>query len=202
MPLARWLCLAATLTVLSTPGVARAGFNVHERFPNDMSLHIDFQDGVDQFAGAGLRYKIDGYIWGLDVTAQYDRAVFEVDGDDHILHGGSLGGQVMISPIAFVGILIEDKILPNHPRDFRRLMEYVNLWVPAGVRVGLGVDSDSPKARLAAWFGLELVLRFAHAQWPHWPHIVVSYRRQGALPEDRAADHLMFSIGFTRFIRL
>jgi len=202
MPRARWLLLAATLSVLVAPGVAQAGFNVHERFPNDMTLLIDFQDGVDEFAGAGLRYKIDGYIWGLDVTAQYDRAVFEVDGVRDVLHGGSLGGQLMISPIAFVGILIEDKILSSHPRDFRRLMEYVNLWIPAGVRVGLGYDGEDPRARLAAWFGLELVIRLAASQWPHWPHIVVSYRRQGALPEDRAADHIMFSIGFTRFIKL
>jgi hypothetical protein len=202
MPLSRWLCPAATLVALFVPAVADAGFNVHERFPNDMTLHIDFQDGVEEFAGAGVRYKIDGYIWGLDVTAQYDRAVYEVDGTDFVFHGGSLGGQLMISPIAFVGILIEDKILPNQPRDFRRLMEFVNLWVPAGVRVGLGTDGDNPKARLAAWFGLELVLRLAASQWPHWPHIVISYRRQGALPEDRGSDHLMFSIGFTRFIHL
>lgn len=202
MPLARSLCLAVVLSVLAAPGLAEAGFNVHERYPNDMTLLLDFQDGVEEFAGAGLRYKIDGYIWGLDVTAQYDRAVFEENAARHILHGGSLGGQLMVSPIAFIGILIEDKILPNHPRSFRRLMEYVNLWIPAGVRVGMGFDGSNPRARLAAWFGLELVVRFASADWPHWPHLFVSYRREGALPEDRPSHHILFGIGFTRFIKL
>lgn len=202
MTLTRLLGLAALLAVVSTPGVAAAGFNVHERFPNDLTLLLDFDHGVEEFAGAGLRYKIDGYIWGLDVTAQYDRAQYEVNGDPTTFNGGSLGGQIMISPLAFVGILIEDKILPSHPHDFTRLMEYVNLWIPAGVRVGLGTDGQDPRARLAAWFGLELVIRFAHADWPHWPHIVVSYRRQASLPEDHVSNHFLFSIGFTRFITL
>jgi hypothetical protein len=203
MSLARSLALAAVVCALSAPRPAEAGFNVHERFPNDLTLFIDFDDGVEEFAGAGMRYKIDAYIWGLDVTAQYDHAVYEEDGDRQFFNGGSLGGQVMVSPLAFVGILIEDKILPSHPRDFRRLMEWVNLWIPAGVRVGLGSDLNEPRARLAAWFGLELVLRYAKADWPYWPHIAVSYRRQASLPEDRGAtSHILFSVGFTRFIQL
>ncbi len=81
-------------------------------------------------------------------------------------------------------------------------MEWVNLWVPAGVRIGLGSDGEDPRARLAAWFGLELVLRLARADWPYWPSLMVSWRRQAALPEDRASNHLVFSVGFTRFIEL
>ena len=202
MTFARSLAVAALLLVLMAPGLARAGFNVHERFPNDMSLLLDLDDGVEELAGVGVRYKIDGYIWGLDVTTQYDRALFTDQGVHETLHGGSLGGQLMVSPIAFVGILVEDKLLSGHPRSFRRLMEWVNVWVPAGVRVGLGSDGDEPHARLAAWFGVELVLRLARADWPYWPNLMVSWRRQAALPEDRASDHIVFSVGFTRFIRL
>ena len=189
-----WLC----------PVAAGAAFNIHDRYPNDLRLRLDFDDGVEELAGVGMSYSLDGYIWGISVEASYDRALF-VEGDPPVgdtMHGGSLGGQFLFSPIAFVGIVIEDKLIAGQPRSFRRFLEFFNVWIPAGVRVGLGHDGEEPRARLAAWLGAEVVLRYASADWPFWPHVAVAWRRQIGLPEDRASDHVLFQIGFTRFVHL
>lgn len=165
----------------------------------DTTLHVDFGDGLDHLAGIAARYKLDVYIYGIAVTAGYDRVEVDPDGRT-VAHGGSMGGEAFFSPMGFVLLLIEDKILSRNEHVLHRLLDWVNLWAPAGVRVGVGHDGSKLRALLAGWVGAELVLRWARRDWRFWPTLTVGYRRQLALPEDRAAHEILFGIGLARLV--
>ncbi|MBI2895474.1 MAG: hypothetical protein HYY06_18100 [Deltaproteobacteria bacterium] len=194
--LAAVLCAVAAL---SLPSAALAGFNVNLRIPVDLSLHVELGDGFDHLAGISARYKLDVYIYGIAVTAGYDRVEIDPSGKS-VSHGGSMGGELFFSPMGFVMLLIEDKILARNRHVLHRLLDWVNLWVPAGVRVGVGYDGSELRARLAGWVGAELTLRYVRREWRFWPLLTVTYRRQAALPEDRAAHEILFGIGLTRLV--
>jgi hypothetical protein len=188
------------LAGLAAPAAARAEFNVNPQIPVDLGLMVDFGDGVDHLAGLEARYRLDFYIYGFAVTAGYDRV--ELDHPADVAHGGSLGGQIFFSPMGFVLLLIEDKMLAQNHHTLHRLLDWVNLSVPAGLRVGLGHDGTDLRARLAAWVGGELVLRYARPDWKFWPELTFSVRRQIGVPEDRAETDLVFGIGIARRVAL